>query len=534
MGSSAWSPLRHKAFRLIWIVGLISNIANWMQNVASTWLMTVWTDSILMVALIQTASGLPSLLLALPAGAVADLIDRRRILLVAQCWMLLVCMALTMVTLLTLREPWVLLGLVFAFSLASAFAMPAQQATTSDVVPPQDVSRAVALSGISYNSARAVGPLLAGGLIAWAGSGLVFAVNLVIFCLAIYLLLQWQGSNRTSTGRAEGILAGMQDGLRYVIHSSVMKRLIWRSSWFVAGASALWALLPVVALKEMGLGSTGYGLMLGALGMGSIVGAGAMPSFRQAVGTNRMLMISALTYAAAMVLVATSPPPVLMAIFLMLAGVAWIVYNASVSAAVHTSVAHWVRGRALALHLFAFNGCMAVGAVLWGTVATYVGTLGALALAGASIGLGLIVLRSDRVVIADGTDLVPTKFVTAPLVSRGGHEDRGGWWLVRGCYKPQPGHQLEFERVLHELGAARLRNGARRWRSIRMDVDGKTVVESFAVPAGVSSQMFLNRTIVGDLKLESELRSLLMEGTTPSFRARYLKLSAAARLTKGK
>lgn len=278
--SSPWSPWRHQAFRAIWTAGLVSNIGIWMQNVGAAWMMTSLTETVLMVALIQTASALPSFLLALPAGTAADLIDRRRLLLGAQCAMLVVSIALSMAALTGVMTPWLLLGLTFALGCGSAFCMPAQQASSSDVVPQDEVPRAVALSGISFNGARAVGPVLAGVLIAWAGTAAVFVANVLAFFIVIGLLLRWKNPRRRTALPREPLWSGLSAGVRYVRHAPVMHDLLLRSMLFVCSSSALWALLPIVARRQLGAGAVGYGAMLASLGVGAVLGGGLLPRLR--------------------------------------------------------------------------------------------------------------------------------------------------------------------------------------------------------------------------------------------------------------
>jgi len=507
--ASPWGPWRHEAFRAIWTAGLVSNIGNWMQNVGAAWMMTSLTEGVLMVALIQTASGMPSFLLALPAGAAADLVDRRRLMLCAQSVMLLVSAALSIATLTDRMTPWLLLGLTFALGCGNAFNMPAQQATTSDVVPREEVPRAVALSGISFNSARAVGPLVAGLLIAWAGSGAVFVANVLSFSLVICLLWRWKNPRRDDSGPRERLISGISAGLRYVRHSPAMHSLIQRSLVFVCCSSALWALLPVVARKQLDFGAAGYGLMLGCLGVGAILGAGAMPWLSARLDITRMIAVSTVIFALASIVLGYVPHAALVCLALVFAGVAWIVINATLSGAVHTSVAHWVRGRALSIHLLGFQGAMAGGAVFWGTVATYAGAHVALGLSGLGIAAGLLFMARQPFRLSDGSDLVRTP--DDLLAHAPGREGLKGRVVAQIRYNTDAANVDVFMTALNALGRSRRRNGARLWkvRIRRLDSERRVaVVESFLVDSREEWIRFGDRRVLGDHQLEAAVHAL--------------------------
>lgn len=518
-GASAWSPLRHQAFRAIWLAGLISNIGLWMQNVGAAWLMTSLTDAAIMVALIQTATGLPSFLLALPAGAFADLADRRRLLLAAQGWMMLSCLVLSVVTLGGGTTPWVLLALTFSVSMGAAFNMPALQATTSDVVPRPEVPRAVALSGISFNSARAVGPLLAGVVIAWAGSGAVFVCNVLSFGLVMWLLWRWKSPARGSTLHPERLVGGMAAGMKYVRHSPAMHRLVFRSTLFVSCSSGLWALLPLVAREHLGLDAPGYGLLLGSLGIGAVLGAGVMPWLRASLGLNRMVAWSTTAFAGVIAVLAYVPVVWAVCLALVLAGVAWILINATISAAVHTSVAHWVRARALAFHLLAFQGSMALGAVMWGALATFSGTSAALGISAACTVLGLVLVRGRPLALGADADVTLANDdvfrIDGPQPSL-----QDGPVFVRVRYRIADAHRDHFLAALRALGKSRLRGGARRWKWMIRQAELPVVVELYVIGSWEELARYSARRVVADQTLEAAVRALHVGSAVPEISVR--------------
>jgi len=271
--ASAWAPLAEPAFRALWIAALASNVGYWMQNVGAVWLMTRLSSSAVLVALVQTATSLPVMLVGLPAGALADVVDRRRLLLVTQTWMLASAAALALLTLAGLATPWLVLAFTFLLGLGNAVNAPAWQAVIPELVGPEQTSAAVALNSVQFNIGRALGPALGGLLVAVAGPEAVFALNALSFLGVIFVLWRWRRPEQDVIGGGERVLGAIGSGLRYLRHAPPLRAVLYRTSLFILPASALWALLPLVATRELGLGATGYGVLLGGLGAGSIGGA---------------------------------------------------------------------------------------------------------------------------------------------------------------------------------------------------------------------------------------------------------------------
>src|SRR5437867_9381076 len=269
-----------------------------MHDTSAAWLMTGLAPSPLMVSLMQTATSLPFFLLALPAGALADIVDRRRLLLVTQAWMLVAATALGVCTVAGLTGPWLLLSLTFCMGLGNALNAPAWQAMILDLVPRQELAGAVALGGISVNVARAIGPALGGLLVAALGAGWVFLLNAASFLGVVVVLARWQ---REAPSRSrlppEDVPGAMRAGVRYVRHSAPFHAVLARTAAFVVPASALWALLPLFARRGLGLSATGYGLLLGCLGAGAIAGAAILPRVRERLTSDRLVLAGAAVFA---------------------------------------------------------------------------------------------------------------------------------------------------------------------------------------------------------------------------------------------
>ena len=304
LSTSAWKPLRQPLFRALWIAAAISNIGTLMQNVGAAWLMTSLAASPLMVALVQTATTLPVFMLALPAGALADVVDRRRVLLFTQGWMLAAAAGLGLLTLLGATTPQVLLALTFILGLGAAMNAPAWQAIVPELVDRAELPAAVALNSVGFNLARAVGPALGGLVVGAAGAGVVFLLNAASFLGVIVVLFYWERPSRKSLLPAERILGAIRTGMRYVRHTPVLRAVLLRAGAFALFGKALLALLPLLARNELGLGAVGYGVLLGAFGAGAIVGAAVLPKMRQRISVDLLAHGAIAVFAAVVIVVA--------------------------------------------------------------------------------------------------------------------------------------------------------------------------------------------------------------------------------------
>jgi MFS family permease len=285
---SAWAPFRdYPIFRALWIAQFASNVGTWMQTVGAQWLLV--DRSPLLVALVQTASSLPVVLLALPAGAWADLVDRRRLLLGAQVGMFLAAATLAAMTFLGAASPTVILALTFLLGCGNAVASPAWQAIQPDLVDRSVLPQTAALNGVNMNLARAIGPALGGIIVAASGAGWVFALNALSFVGIAAVVASWRAPERVDAGSRERLVEALRAGGRYVRHALIVRRLLYRAILFIPAASAVWALLPVVAAANLGLGSAGYGLLLGMVGIGAVTGALVIPQLRARAGSARLV-----------------------------------------------------------------------------------------------------------------------------------------------------------------------------------------------------------------------------------------------------
>jgi len=506
MSDSLWTPLRrHAVFRSLWLAGVVSNVGTWMQNVGAVWLMTSLSPSPLMVALVQTATSAPLFLLALPAGALADVVDRRRLLLVTQVWMMLAAAALGVMTLAGATTQGALLGLTFAMGIGSALSAPAWMAIIPDLVPRSELAEAVALNGVGVNIARAVGPALGGVVVAAAGSGTVFLVNAASFVGVIVAVLAWRAKRSQSALPAEHLFAAMRAGIRYVRHAPAVQGVLIRMTIFLASASALWALMPVVAHMR-GLGAAGYGVMLASLGAGAVGGASLLPRVLRLVSTDRLVVLATVLFAATTVLLAWVACLALLCAIMVVAGVAWIALMSVFTVDAQVSVPAWVRARGLGFYQLAAQGALAAGSAAWGAVAGRIGT--PLALVWSAVGLlaGLAAAPRWRLAEAEGADLTPSMHWAEPAAVVEPSPDEGPV-LVRVEYLIDPQRAEEFQATMAALGRVRRRDGAMHWRLFRDPAAPGRYVEEFMSRSWVDQLRQHERVTVEDRVVEDAARA---------------------------
>jgi MFS family permease len=370
--SSTWAPLRIGAFRGLFIAALASNIGTWMQTVGAQWFLVEGHASVTTVALVQTASLSPTLLLALFAGALADRVDRRRLLIALQLYAAAAAAVLTAITVAGLLNPLSLLSLLFAIGCGAAMTTPAWQAIQPELVPRDQFPAAASLSGVTVDAARAIGPPIAGVLVAAAGPQAVFAINAVSFAVVVGALMAWKRRPSTPVVERGPLSQSVVTGLRYVRRSKPVRRILLRTAFFAFPVSALWALLPIAASQHWHLRAIGYGAVLGTMGAGAVLGALVMSRLRTAYSANALLALAALVDAAGL-LAAAYLPLVAGVVLLLLSGVAWIATLTTVTVAAQLALPQWVQARGLAIYLVVLIGSQAVGAFVWGLVASRFG-----------------------------------------------------------------------------------------------------------------------------------------------------------------
>ncbi|HEX4444888.1 MAG TPA: MFS transporter [Galbitalea sp.] len=478
---SPWAPLAIPVFRVLWFAQLGSNIGTWMQTVGAQWFLVDSAAGATIIALVQTASLAPSLLLSLPAGVLSDSLDRRKLLIWGSIASAVITIGLTVLTAAHGLTPWLLLLFTFLLGATSALTGPAWQSIQPELVPRAQIAAASGLGGVTVNGARAIGPALAGIILSLFGTPIVFGINALSFIAAAVALIWWKREPQPGLDDREPFWGALGAGVRYIASAHLIRRILLRSALFALPASALWALLPLVA-ERMHVNSAGYGALLGALGIGAVVGVFALPLARARVKDNVILAASAGLYAIGVVGAAFLPFAGAF-VLLVLCGVAWIGTLTVLNASLQLTLPQWVRSRGAATYILIFMGTMAIGSYLWGAVAQLIGaplalaiTAGLLVLVAASVPLLPLHAATGRI---DRT--VDLSWPTPTLVFEPQPTD--GPVTIMVGYEVAPEHREEFEHAMQQLASSRRRTGATRWHLYESGEDAKAMLESFVVPS---------------------------------------------------
>ena len=457
---SMWAPLSVPVFRALWLASTFSNIGTFMQDVGAAWLMTSLTISPVMVALMQTATYLPFFMLSLPAGALADLVDRRMLLIVGQGWMLVAALALGCLTYFHIVGPWWLLTFTFMLGIGNAISAPAWNASTPELVPRDKLEPAIALGGLSYNVSRGLGSALGGLVVAAAGPAAVFLLNALSFLAVIYVVSQWK---HKPTDQGERIFGAMRAGVRYVRHSPALVSVMVRSSVFAACSAAMWALLPLIGREQIKLDSIGYGLLLSIFGIGCIIGAFVLPILRRSLSLDHLNSAGNLLFAVALVTLGLSRHFAIASLAMLEAGTAWIVVNSSMNTAAQMAIPSWVRARAMSVYILVFQGSVAIGSLLWGQIASTKGGLTvALVIAAGTMCLNLILALRYKLGMVENFDTSMSPHWKDPNLVHEPSPDHGPV-LVTVEYIIDPAKAKEFTEAASVLGKVRRRDGAYQW-----------------------------------------------------------------------
>jgi len=509
---SAWSPLKNRLFRGLWIATIVSNVGTWMQDVGAGWLMTSLSSSPSLVALVEAADSLPVMLLALPAGAIADIVDRRRLLIATQVYLMVIAAALGILTWLNVMTPWMLLGFTFALGVGAAMVMPAWAAIVPELVPPEDLPSAVALNSIAINVSRTIGPAIAGVLVAAVGAWLVFILNALSYIGILAVLVRWRRERRKSSLPAERFVSAIRVGLRFVTHTRALQIVLIRGSAFFVFASATWSLFPLIVRRELGMGPEIYGLLLTCIGIGAVGGALLLPRARARFSRDALVAGASALYAVAALMLGHVQNLPLLAVAMLATGVAWISILSALQVAAQLTLPAWVRARGLAAFVMVFMGGMALGSILWGQVAAHVGipatlTTAALGMAGA-IGLTWRFKLGRHEVL----DFTPSSHWPAPVLAELPEPDSGPV-LVTIEYRVQPDKRTEFIAAMQSVREMRRRNGAYFWELFHDSADPSRFNECFMDESWVEHLRQHERVSVADREIQQRAKAFMVEGT---------------------
>ena len=453
-----------------------------MQTVGAQWLLVDQPNAETLVALVQTANMSPVFFLALPAGVFADVFDRRRLLIGVQTAAMLAAGVLAVLTAAGQVRPALLLTFTFLLGCAQTLTVPAWQALIPELVPRDQLPAASALGGISMNLARAVGPALAGLLIARLHVAAVFAVNALSFSLLVLALIAWRRRPVEADDLPERFGAALVAGGRYIRHSRVVRRILLRSLLFVVPGTVVWALLALVATRRLGLGPGGYGLLLAALGAGAVAGAFVLPRLRRLTSTNGILLLASLVYAAVLVVVALVTSPAAVTVALFAAGAAWLAVLANLNATMQLFLPGWVRARGLSTYQIVFIGGQGVAALVWGVLADQFGLVAVFLAAAGLMVAGAASLRWWPLRDIEGMDRGEAMYWPEPHLDFEPDPDDGPV-LVTVTYRVPEDRETRFLEAMEAVRRSRRRTGASRWDLYRDGADRHHFVETFVVPS---------------------------------------------------
>ena len=510
---SIWHALRHRQFRALWLSGGVYFIGNAMQAMAAAWLMVELTGSSFLAALVQTAVFLPMFLLSLPAGVWADLTDRRRLILVALAVQAATGTLLTVLLLAGVAGPATVLFLIFVSGCCTALLSPAWNSTVSDSIPRDELPQAITVVSIAYNAARALGPTLAGGVYALAGGSWNFAIAVVSTLVMIQAIRLWPPkAHPPSRLPPERLWGGMLSALRFAWHSHTVLAQLVRTMAFAVAGSALWALLPVIGQRQLGLGAVGFGLLMGCLGAGAVAAGLVIGRVRARVGLERLVTGCCVMFAAAMLIAAFARWPILVYVALFFGGAAWSSVMSTFNTATQTSVPPWVRARAVAMHTISALGSVALGSALWGAVSDLIGLPFALSAAAVAMMAGLLLAKPFPLRMGDMQDVTQAIPGDELLFITNEPAPEAGPVAVEIAYRIDVASNAEFLEAISQMRAPRRRDGATFWRAYSDLADPSRFVERFIVASWAGYLHQRARSTLADQELEAQVRAFQLEG----------------------
>ncbi|WEX10441.1 MFS transporter [Chelativorans sp. AA-79] len=506
-GSPLAKPFESIDFRLLWSASLVSNLGGLVQAVGAGWMMATIAESADMVALVQSATTLPVMIFSLAAGALADNIDRRRIMLAAQSLMMFVSVVLALFALAGMMTPWLLLAFTFLIGCGTALHNPSWQASMGDIVPREDIPAAVTLNSMAFNLMRSVGPAIGGLIVAVAGAAMAFAFNAVSYIPLIIALMRWKHRRLPASLPREAFAHAISAGLRYVAMSPNLTRVIFRGFVFGLGAVAILALLPLVARDLVGGSAISYGLLLGSFGIGAIGGALSNTKIRETFNNETIARGAFVVFGLSALGLALSRQIWLSCLCLLPAGACWVLALSLLNVSVQLSTPRWVVGRALSIYQTATFGGMAAGSWLWGLAAETYGPTAALAASSAALVFGaLIGLRFALPEFAK-LNLDPLNQFKEPQL-RLDLRARSGPIMIMVDYEIAQEDVPAFLAAMAERRRIRIRDGARQWALLR-DLENPNIwTETYHVPTWVEYVRHNMRRTKADAEINERLLAL--------------------------
>jgi len=514
MSTSPWSPLKIKTFKWLWLATLVSNTGSWMHETGAGWLISTLTESPVVVALLQTATSLPAFFILLPSGALSDILDRRSYLITGNIGMACVATIIGFLTLTGLINAWMLLGLTLFMGMGTAMIMPTWQSIIPEVVPRSELQSAIGLNTMGMNISRVIGALVAGTIIAFLGTGLVFVFNAISFLFVIFALKQWKRVPPETKLPPEKFRAAIMTGLRYTKHSPALQATLFRSVGFYLFASVMWAMLPLIARDLLEGGPRTYSFLFAAISIGAISSALLLPKLRRKMNNDQLITGASILFAFGISITALVHVHAIAMLALCLCGAAWITVMTSAQLAAQTALPNWVKSRGLAVFQTFFMGSLAVGPVIWGTVTKYSSLPTAMLAASAGLVVAAFFTRRWPVSGNDQLDHTPSKHWRQPTPVIPVLPEQGPV-MVQVQYQVESGQLGEFLGAMEKLGRARQRDGAVFWGIFEEAANPGTYNETYVVPSWLDHLRQHERISKQDAALQQHIKTLLQEGTAP-------------------
>lgn len=501
---TALDPFRHPVFGALWIATVVSNIGTWMQNAAAGWLMAGLTRDAFIVSLVQVATMLPVVLLGLPAGALADILDRRQLLIAVNAALTIVVAALGVLVWLGWVTPAVLLAFTFLVGAGSALIAPAWQAIVPSLVPKKDLQAAISLNSVGINISRAIGPALAGLIIGALGLAAPFWLNALSTLGVIAVLMWWRPATPDHTLPPERFHSALRIGWRHARHNRHLTATLMRAAGFFVFASAYWALLPLLARDQIASGPQLYGLLLGTIGVGAVAGAFLLPRLKSALGPNALVAGATAGTALALALFGLARSSSVALAAALIAGVSWIAVLAPLNVSAQVALPAWVKGRGLAIFATVQFGAMTLGSAFWGQIGKLMGLPAAHYIAAAGALACIPLVARWRLQTGADVDLTPSMHWPAPVLASAVEADRGPVQVIIE-YRIAPKDREPFLAAIGELSAERLRDGAYDWDVFEDAAEPGRMVETFLVSSWLEHQRQHHRVTSADRVLQARL-----------------------------
>jgi len=516
VAASPWQPLRQRVFRTLWIATVVSNIGSWMNDVGVNWSMLTLSADPLSVAMVQAASSLPMFLFALPSGVMADIVDRRKYLLFSQIWVFIAAAALALLSFTGQVTPLVLLIAAFLLSTGAAMSSPPFQAIVPDLVSKAELGPAIALNSLGINISRAIGPALGGLIMIFAGPWLVFLLNAVSVLGVAWVLYRWKAEPAVQRLPPEHFFSAVRAGLRYVHAAPVLRNVLVRTVAFFVFGSAGWALLPLVARRELGLGPGGYGIMLACIGVGAICGAIMLPRLRKRFNPDRLMVLASLLFAITLLALAFVRHFWLLNAFEFFTGFSWIAVLSTLNLGAQRSAAKWVKARALAVYLTVFFGSMTIGSALWGQLASHYGIPVSLGVAALGMVLACATVFRWRLDLDPDLNL-DLSSSNQPVPALEIHHDRGPV-MVTCEYLIREDDAHGFTLCMQDMRRVRKRGGAINWSVYEDILQPGIFVETFIVGSWMEHLRQQDRYTMNDQKIQNRVYQFHQGETLPEVR----------------